>query len=288
MSTVRAPKKTPRFQRVTLPPEVIEVPAPPTNLPVEDGVPLESDWHRKEIGLLIDCVYCHRRGRTDFFAGGNMFIHFDAERARKRNFRGPDFFVVDGVDGSRIRDYWAIWLEEGRYPDAIIELTSPSTKKKDLGVKKDVYERTFRTKDYFCYDPKKRELLGWRLDDDLKYCPMLPDEHGRMECRSLRLWVGLWRGMHQNMETTWLRFFDAEGRMVPTSEERAEQEQQRAEQEKQGAEEEKQRAEQEKQRADMERKQAEAERKRADAEKQRADALEAELSRLKAKSAKKK
>ncbi len=38
-----------------------------------------------------------------------------------------------------------IWEEEGRYPDVIVELTSPSTARTDKVRKKAIYEGTFRT-----------------------------------------------------------------------------------------------------------------------------------------------
>ncbi len=63
-------------------------------LPAEDGVPIESNWHRIEINLLIDSVHSLWRDRDDYFAGGNMFIYFSLEQIRRKNYRGPDFFVV--------------------------------------------------------------------------------------------------------------------------------------------------------------------------------------------------
>nr|WP_322505530.1 hypothetical protein [Chroococcidiopsis cubana] len=46
------------------------------------------------------------------------------------------FFVALDVDGSRERQGWVVWEEDGRYPDVIVELLSPSTAKVDRGVKK--------------------------------------------------------------------------------------------------------------------------------------------------------
>src|SRR3954454_20049705 len=93
-------------------------------LVAEDNENLESDWHRHCMNLLIASILYWFRDRTDFFVGGNMFIYFDPERSRNRNFRGPDFFVVNGgVELAQNRDYWAVWRENNRYPDAIVELT---------------------------------------------------------------------------------------------------------------------------------------------------------------------
>ena len=80
----------------------IEVPdLPDIDLPYDDGEPVESNWHRLQTNLLGDALHQHWQGRTDFFAGGNMFVYFSLEQARTRDYKGPDFFVVTGVDGSR-------------------------------------------------------------------------------------------------------------------------------------------------------------------------------------------
>jgi hypothetical protein len=61
----------------------IEVPdIPDIELPYEDGEPLESSWHRLQINLLGDVLHQHWPERTDFFAGGNMFVYYSLEQAR--------------------------------------------------------------------------------------------------------------------------------------------------------------------------------------------------------------
>ncbi len=201
---------------------------PDIELPSEDGEPLESHWHRLQINLLRDMLYQHWQGRTDFFAGGNMFVYYSLEQARTRDYRGPDFFVVTGVDGSHPRRSWIVWQEGGRYPDVIIELLSPSTRTEDLGAKKDLYERVFKTSEYFCVDPEDHTLRGWRLAC-MQYAPLQPDEHGRLWSETLQLRLGLQEGRFQGMADIWLRFFDPSGTLVPTAEEVAEAERTRAE-----------------------------------------------------------
>jgi Uma2 family endonuclease len=186
---------------------------PDVKLVETDGMPLESDWHRDAMNLLIEQVRYHIRHRRDYFVGGNMFIYFNLQQARNRDFRGPDFFFVNGVS-DHLRDYWVVWEEGGRYPDVIIELLSESTANVDRTTKKAVYERTFRTPDYFCYDPETLRLEGWRLAGQ-EYQPLKPNEQGRLWCAELGLWLGTWEGPYQNVSRIWLRFFDPEGRVVP-------------------------------------------------------------------------
>src|SRR5476651_2178683 len=116
--------------------EKIIVTLTPSNMPEEDSVHFESDWHRLAMNLLFELVGLHLKGREDYFAGGNMFIYFDAKQARDRNFRGPDFFFAWERPLNPPRRYWAVWDEGGKYPDVIIELSSPTTTDEDHGVKK--------------------------------------------------------------------------------------------------------------------------------------------------------
>ncbi len=194
-------------------PEMIE-------LITEDGIPMETPWHRAQMNLLIELTHVHWRGRTDFYTGGNMFLYFSLEQARNRDYRGPDFFIVTGVDGTREREAWVVWDEAGRYPDLIVELLSDSTAREDMTVKKALYERTFRTPEYFCYDPRTRELLGWHLLED-RYEPLLPDARGWLWSAVLQLWLGEWEGELLGRRAIWLRFFDEEGALVPTEAEAA-------------------------------------------------------------------
>ena len=234
------------------PPRIVDTfPNSTIELIESDGEPLESDWHVNEIFLLLDTIRYHLRDRSDYYCAGNMFVYFNAEQSRNRDYRGPDFFLVSGgVSHTPQRPYWAVWKENNRYPDLIVELTSPSTRKMDLTTKKDIYEKTFRTSDYFCYDPDRDELLGWHLNDKGKYRPLKPNPQGRLWCQSMGLWVGTWEGVYLGYSRVWVRFFDAQGNLIPTHNEAA-------------------------------RQSADVERQRADAEKQRADTLAAEVARLK-------
>ena len=112
----------------------------------------------------------------------------------------------------------------------------------DLGPKKTLYERTFKTPEYYCYDPDSRRLLGWRLEKRYPYAPIAPNAEGRLWSEELGVWLGLWEGEYQGMHGSWVRLFHPDGALQPTG--------------------------------------AEAEAARADAERARADAAEAEAAQL--------
>ncbi|MCC3444928.1 MAG: Uma2 family endonuclease, partial [Microcoleus sp. PH2017_03_ELD_O_A] len=104
---------------------------PPTDLIFDDGAEMESNRHRIAMTVLIRSAEQGLANRNDFFVGGNMFIYFSAQQVRNRDYRGPDFFAVLGVDGNTSRQGWVVWDENGRYPDIIVELLSPSTANED-------------------------------------------------------------------------------------------------------------------------------------------------------------
>ncbi len=223
-------------------------PSPPTDLIFDDGEPLETNRHRIAMNVLIDSALSALAQRTDFFVGGNMFVYYSRVQAMNRDFRGPDFFVTLNVDGNRERQGWVLWEEDGRYPDVIVELMSPSTAHVDKGVKKELYERTFHTADYYVYDPfEPKSLQGWHLNDSQRYQPLQANERGWLWCQKLELWLGTWSGSIRreppNGTCQWLRFYDRQENLVLLPGELAQQEQQRAEAAQQQAEQERQRAE---------------------------------------------
>ena len=63
--------------------------------------------------------------------------------------------------------------------------------------------------------------MGFRLVG-CAYQPRKPDATGRFWSEKIGLDLGLWQGRVEDQDATWIRLFDREGRMIPTSDERAE------------------------------------------------------------------
>lgn len=200
-------------RRATMVVDFPEVILPPTDLPYDDGVPLESNWHRVSINVLVESYQQYRHPQNNFYAGGNMFVYYSSQQAMNRDFRGPDFFVTLNVDGSYDRKSWIVWEEEGRYPNVIVELMSASTAEVDKNAKKALYAHTFGTQNYFYYDPESFELAGFHLVEG-NYVDLLPNERGHLWCEALGLWIGLWKGEIQAQTHQWLRFYDPDGNLV--------------------------------------------------------------------------
>jgi len=205
----------------------------PTGNLYSDEPPLENDLHLDQIYLLLKCLNQLWADRSNYYAAGNMSVYYSPQRTKARDFRGPDFFVVLDTPKRR-RNSWTVW-EEGKYPDLIVEILSPTTADEDRDGKKQLYQNTFRTPEYFWFDPKTLEFAGFRLVSG-QYVAVAPNPEGWRWSDTLQLFLGVWEGM--------LRYFTLSGDLVPTPDEAEAAVEQRAEQNEQRAE----RAEQERDR----------------------------------------
>jgi Uma2 family endonuclease len=224
---------------------------PPSSeaLVCDDGEPMDTARHRQQMTVLIESLESAWSHRTDFYVGGDMFLYFSETQVRKNDFRGPDVFVVLDTN-RRERRAWVVWEEDGKTPDVIIELLSESTEKVDRGDKFRLYGRSLKVGEYFLFDPFTGVLEGYELDP-LRggYAPKKPDQHGRLYCAQLGLFLAKAKGTLWAVEADWLRWMDAEGRLLPMPQEHADAETQRANAETQRANAETQRADAETQRA---------------------------------------
>ena len=241
-----------------------EVPKPPLGEWWSDEPAMETYRHMMQQLALIMTLRWYWRDRTDYFVGGNLTVYFSPTHQKSIDFRGPDFFVVQGVDGTRDRKSWVVWEEGGRYPDVIVELLSDTTKSKDRGEKKQIYAQVFRTPEYFLFDPYSFAFEGFRLEGG-EYERITPDAQGRLACDQLGILFGVQDGE--------LRMFERAGALITKPEEQVEAALDRVEQETR-------RAEQEHQRADAAAQEVERERRRAEDAEAELEKLREELRKI--------
>jgi Uma2 family endonuclease len=261
-------------------------------LPSGDGDKMESDWHVVSIALLDELVRNHLGAPQNYFCGGNMFIYYSVEQAkeieeyveaetvaRKPRFKGPDFFLVKDVDGTKPRESWVVWQEDGRYPDLVVEFISPSTRRKDVNENAKFYATVFRVPEYFWFDRYRGVLRGYRLSAG-GYAPIRADRRGWLWSEVLGAYVGVWKGEYRGRVFPWLRLWDKDGNLVLTRAEREARERATREQAEAQAQQERERAERERERAEQERAAREQAEAQAQRERERAEQLQAELERL--------
>ncbi|NJK64461.1 MAG: Uma2 family endonuclease [Synechococcaceae cyanobacterium SM2_3_1] len=214
--------------------------------PCEDGEPLAESYEHLQV--LIATFYiltAYLKGQQAVVLS-DQFLYYVEGRPSARV--APDVMVIFNVAPGG-RGNYKIW-EEGEVPSVIFEMTSESTRERDWGFKKNLYEQ-LGVQEYWLFDPKgewiSEQLQGYRLDAEGVY-RRIQDRYSQV--LQLRLVVeGELIGFYRQ---------DTNERLWPPNEFSAalDQEKQRADQEKQRADQEKQRADQEKQRADQEKQRA--------------------------------
>jgi Uma2 family endonuclease len=250
------------------------VPLLPTqdDLPCCDGVPMETERHKKQMDLLIDSLepWLGERG----YVSGNMFVYFSLKQLKNADFRGPDVFVTLGL-GNQERKSWVVW-EEGKSPDVVIELLSESTATEDKTTKKDIYQNQLKVAEYFWFDPfNPDDFHGFKLNRGVY--EELPFSNNGFLSQQLGLKLIHWHGLYKKVKATWLRWATLDGNLlllpVEIEAQRAEVEAQRAKAEAQRAEVEAQRAEQERQQKEQALQRVEQERQQKEQALQRAAQL---------------
>ena len=186
---------------------------PDANYLYSDEPEMESSLHYSQLALLMSCLEFFWENRDDFFIAANLTIYYSPQQIKTRDFRGPDFFFVKGAE-RRDRLSWVIWEESGQFPNVIIELLSESTASVDRTTKKKLYAHRFKTPEYFWFGPNTLEFAGFRLVNG-DYEAILPDAQGHLWSEEMELFLGI----HDRK----LRYFDPQGKMVPTPREDAEQ-----------------------------------------------------------------
>jgi Uma2 family endonuclease len=185
-------------------------PSPPCNL-YSDEPEMETNLHLRQMLLLIMCLEWLWHDRSDYFCSGNLTVYYSEKRIKNRDFRGPDFFVALDVE-QKARKSWTVWEEDGKYPDVIVEILSDTTATVDRTTKKDLYQNTFRTPEYFWFDPNTLEFQGFSLNQRV-YQPIAANPQGWLWSDCLQLFLGI--------QADQLRFFLPTGELVPTPQEAA-------------------------------------------------------------------
>jgi Uma2 family endonuclease len=183
--------------------------SPRLDYPSGDGQPMaETPLHRQNLTDLIAMLDPWFAGEPLVYVSGNMFVYY--VRGNRNKHLAPDVFVVRGVPKDKPRKTYRIW-EEGKGLDAVIELTSQSTREEDEQDKFVLYRDELKVPEYFLFDPYAEYLVpplkGYRLTRR-KYVPIEPVA-GRLPSEVL--------GLHLEANGPILRLYDpAAGRWLLT------------------------------------------------------------------------
>ena len=249
--------------------EAVEADLPDIEYPCSDGIAMsETDFQARAVMNARHFLGTHFRDRSDVYVSGNIFVYYEAGNISASV--SPDILVAFGVERRKRRSY-RTW-EEGKAPDFVLEVLSPSTWTRDLEEKRQVYVK-LGVQEYFLFDPTGEHLepvlQGYRLDWG-RYEPL--SRLGPLAVRSRVLGLDLWVDGQRD-----LRMRDANtGENLPSAEE-SEEARREAEVRAQQAEDRAELAEVRAEQAEVRAEQAEV---RADEEARMRRALEARLAEL--------
>ncbi|HBQ99473.1 MAG: Uma2 family endonuclease [Roseofilum sp. SBFL] len=203
-----------------------------SDIVTEDDTPVDNLISEKQQRLLTTCLYSGLETECPFIAMANVGLFYGKDYPPLV----PDALLSFGVElpqdmsQKKNRSYF-VW-NLGKPPDVAIEIVSNKVGN-ELGSKLEDYARA-RVPYYAVFDPfhylSKKTLQVYELRGLSYY--LLP--HSWME--GIQLGLTLWNGMFEDFEYQWLRWCDAEGNLILTGDEKAQEEHQRAEQERQRAE----------------------------------------------------
>ncbi len=102
---------------------------------------------------------------SNFYVASDMFLYYVEGDSRQR--LAPDIFVVRNPLSTANRMYWMNWIE-GKSPDFVLEVASPSTWRRDANEKRIIYA-DMDVGEYWRFNPslhllpQVRTLVGERL-----------------------------------------------------------------------------------------------------------------------------
>ena len=140
--------------------------------PSSDGEPMaESDWQYIPLTETVSTLRIWFLDRPDVYVAGDMLVYYRINDNRTRV--APDVYAVFGASGNHPRDSWIVW-REGKAPDFVLEIASPSTWQRDVTEKRSIYANMGVT-EYWRFDPTGEcftpSLAAERLVDG-EYHPM--------------------------------------------------------------------------------------------------------------------
>jgi Uma2 family endonuclease len=220
------------------------------DLPCEDGTFVKNFQEHPQSILLTESIWTKLQEihpDQQFCIGQDSGIYWRITEPPQKGAVSPDWFYVPDVPptlNGQLRRSYVLW-QEFVAPLIVLEFVSGNgEEERDLTPYKGkfwVYEKAIRVPFYGIYEVEKSSLEMYHLIEG-EYHLMAPNERGHYPIEKMGVEIGIWQGIYKNVDLPWLRWWDLDGNLLLTGEERAETAEKLAEQEKQRAELEKQRA----------------------------------------------
>ncbi|ULB46696.1 Uma2 family endonuclease [Limnospira fusiformis KN01] len=244
-----------------------------TQLPDSDGTFVKNFQEHPQSILLTDSILStldSLHPDQKYAIGQDSGIYWRLTEPLERGAESPDWFYVPNVpptlDG-RVRRSYVLWQEYIPPLIAIEFVSGDGSEERDrtplyqTGERQKpgkfwVYEQIIRPPFYAIYEVRKASVEVYHLMEN-HYELVAANERGHYPIHPMGVELGIWLGQYGNLELPWLRWWDSQGNLLLTGDERARIERQRAEQAEQRFEQAEVELQQERQRAEAERQRAE-------------------------------
>jgi Uma2 family endonuclease len=128
-----------------------------STFPETDGKPMADNEVNQEQMIELILEFRQAVAPLGHHVGGNLLVYYDPTNGW--NHCAPDVFVALGA-GPALRESWKVWVE-GKFPEVVFEVASPSTQNTDIGKKVRLYEEQ-GAQEYYIYDPAGRLRPAYR------------------------------------------------------------------------------------------------------------------------------
>ncbi len=191
---------------------------------IEDDTPVDNFQSEKQQRLLVEPLYSSWLPGVSFIAAANVGLFY----ALKQDPIVPDAFLSLNIQmpadwsQKQNRSYF-VW-EFGKVPEVCVEIVS-NRKGNELDAKKDDYAR-IGVAYYVVFDPLQQIQRENELDGNLlKVWVLTAGQYVEMSepfwMKTIGLGLTVWTGEFEGQQSTWLRWCDRDGRIIPTGAERA-------------------------------------------------------------------
>lgn len=215
-----------------------------TQLPESDGTFVKNFQEHPQSILLTDSIQprlqqIHADGQ--YCIGQDCGIYWRMTTPPERGAEAPDWFYVANVPptlNGELRRSYVLW-QELIAPLIVLEFVSGNGEQERNNTpfqgKFWIYEQVIRPAFYGIYEVKKAAVEVYQMVAG-NYQLIAANERGHYAIAPLGVELGIWQGEYLNANLPWLRWWDDQGNLLLTGDERAKQEHQRAENERQRAE----------------------------------------------------
>jgi Uma2 family endonuclease len=194
------------------------------DLPDTDGLPMDNHMQPSQSMVLttsIRPVLARLYPEGNYVIGEDLGFYWNQTDPPLQGCKAPDWAFVSDVpamlDGELRRSY-VLWNER-RNPLIVIEYVSrDGAEERDttpMTGKFWVYEQGIKAEYYAIFDAFNGPTLEVYQLHNKRYRPMRGNRRGHFPIPGLEIELGMREGIYGNLEATWLRFFDLDGKLLP-------------------------------------------------------------------------